>query len=100
MGDTLAKLTAAAVQAAPVLLDRDATVAKSCRLIEEAGDHGARVIGFPEGYIPAHPYWYEFYRANDPLCTRFNDVFSLVVDRAPHGPRRGESVRSAADAEK
>ena len=72
MGDTLPKLKAAAVQAAPILLDREATVAKACRLIEEAGDSGAKVIGFPECYIPGHPYWYDFYVANDPICSSFN----------------------------
>jgi predicted amidohydrolase len=55
MKDTFAKIKAAAVQAAPVLLDREATIAKACRLIEEAGEAGAKVIGFPESYIPAHP---------------------------------------------
>ena len=80
MGDTFAKIKAAAVQAAPVLLDREATVAKACRLIEEAGDAGARVIGFPEGYIPAHPYWYDFYRINDPICARFNvELFKNAI---------------------
>jgi nitrilase len=49
--------TVAAVQAAPVFMDRDATVAKACDLIREAGSEGARVIVFPEAYIPAYPDW-------------------------------------------
>ncbi len=80
MGDTFPKLKVAAVQAAPVLLDREATVAKACRLIEEAGDSGALVIGFPECYIPAHPYWYDFYVATDPICNSFNlELFKNAV---------------------
>ena len=58
MGDTFPRFTAAAVQAAPVFLDRDATVDKSCRLIEEAADKGAKLIAFPEVFIPAYPYWH------------------------------------------
>jgi aliphatic nitrilase len=48
MGDTFPRFKAAAIQAAPVFLDRDATVDKSCRLIEEAADKGAKPIAFPE----------------------------------------------------
>lgn len=44
----------AAVQAEPVVLDRDATVTKACRLIAEAGKAGARVIVFPETFIPTY----------------------------------------------
>lgn len=58
MGDTLKKIRLAAVQAASVILDRDATVDKACRMICEAGDKGAALIAFPEGFIPAHPNWY------------------------------------------
>ena len=48
----------AAAQMAPVFLDREATVEKACALIREAGAKGADIIGFPEGFIPAHPSWY------------------------------------------
>lgn len=58
MGDTLKKVRLAAVQSAPVILDREATVDKACRMIREAGANGAALIGFPEGFIPAHPSWY------------------------------------------
>ena len=45
----------AVVQAAPVLFDREATVAKTCRLTAEAAGQGARLILFPEAFIPAYP---------------------------------------------
>jgi nitrilase len=51
------KFRAAAVQAAPVFLDLDATVDKCVALIEEAARNGARMIAFPETFIPGYP-WY------------------------------------------
>jgi aliphatic nitrilase len=70
--DELPSVRLAAVQAAPVLLDRDRTVARACELIVEAGSHGARVVGFPENFIPGHPYWYQFYNGYDARCKSFN----------------------------
>lgn len=47
----------AVIQAAPVYMDRDATVAKTCRLIAEASRNGARLAVFPEAFIPTYPDW-------------------------------------------
>ncbi len=51
------KFKVAAVQASPVFLDREATVEKACRLIGVAAKQGARLIAFPESFIPAYPDW-------------------------------------------
>jgi nitrilase len=58
MGDTFPRFKAAAIQAAPALLDREATVEKACRMIEDAAAQGAELIAFPEVFIPAYPWWH------------------------------------------
>lgn len=45
----------AVVQAEPVVLDGDASVAKACELIGEAGAGGARVIALPEAFVALYP---------------------------------------------
>ena len=48
---------AAAVQAAPVFLDAEASARKAVALLEEAAGNGAKLIAFPEVFIPGYPYW-------------------------------------------
>jgi nitrilase len=50
-----ARVKVAAVQAAPVVLDREATLDKLERLVAEAADLGARLIVLPEAFVPAYP---------------------------------------------
>ena len=50
-------IVAAAVQAAPVFLDRDATIEKVVMLTKEAAGNGAELIAFPETFVPAYPDW-------------------------------------------
>jgi nitrilase len=47
----------AAVQAAPVFLDRDATIEKVGRLAKEAAGNNANLVAFPEGFVPTYPDW-------------------------------------------
>ncbi len=56
-GDVCQTYRVAAVQSTPVFLDRDATIEKTCDLIARAANDGARVITFPEVWIPGYPVW-------------------------------------------
>ena len=57
---TQAFLRVAVVQAASVLFDAAASVAKACRLTEEAAAAGAQLVLFPEAFVPAYPRGFSF----------------------------------------
>ncbi len=63
----------AVVQAAPVVLDPDATTRKVCSLVGTAAGQGARLVLFPEAMIPAYPRGLAF--------------GTVVGDRSPEGRR-------------
>ncbi|KAM3451553.1 hypothetical protein MY3296_005218 [Beauveria thailandica] len=65
------KVIVAVTQAEPVWLDLDATVDKTCALITEAAKNGAKILAFPEAWIPGYPAWI-WSRPMDPeLTTRY-----------------------------
>ncbi len=53
------KIRLAAVQAEPAFIDLDRSTEIACNLIEQAAEHGAQLIGFPETFLPFFPNWYE-----------------------------------------
>jgi predicted amidohydrolase len=54
MGDEYPDFTLAAVQAAPVYLDRDASIEKACGLIEQAAEKGASLAVFGETWVSGY----------------------------------------------
>jgi aliphatic nitrilase len=73
----------AAVHAAPIFLDRAATTRKAVSLIREAARHGARLIAFPETFIPAFPVWAALWA---PIEN--HDLFVRMAEQSvsPRGP--------------
>src|SRR2546423_15222287 len=58
-------LTVACIQVEPVLFDRAGTIDKIAEVAAEAAGNGARLILFPEAFIPAYPSnrWVQFLSA-------------------------------------
>ena len=94
MGDALPKFTAAAVQAAPVFMDRDATIDKACSLIAEAGEAGAKLIVFPETWVPGYPFWHTSQAVFS--STIFADLWKNSVEAPSRATDRiGDAARQA-----
>src|SRR3954447_3700327 len=97
MGDAKAVVKVAAVQAASVFLDRAGSTAKACALIRAAGRNGARVIGFPEGFIPAHPIWYHHHAATGAISNALATALFKNAIEIP-GPETDALGAAARDA--
>ncbi|AXI38392.1 nitrilase [Bacillaceae bacterium ZC4] len=55
MSNRAQKVKVAVIQASSVIMDRDATTKKAVSLIHQAAEKGAKIVVFPEAFIPAYP---------------------------------------------
>ncbi|SIS75594.1 aliphatic nitrilase [Roseivivax lentus] len=85
---------AAVAHAAPVYLDPAATSRKACALIAEAARNSARLIAFPESFLPGFPVWAALFR---PIET--HDLFARFAAASvrANGPEIA-AIRQAARA--
>jgi nitrilase len=77
----ISKVVAAAVQTAPVFLDRDATVEKAARLTKEAAAAGAGLVVFPETFLPTYPDW--VWRTKPWATGRGTSAFTTSPSKCP-----------------
>jgi nitrilase len=57
MTNTDGRYRVAVVQVAPVVLDRDRTLVRAVAKVDEAADAGAKLVAFPEAFLPGYPDW-------------------------------------------
>jgi nitrilase len=88
----------AAVQASPVFLDKERTVDKACRLIQEAGRKGAKLAVFPEAFVPGYPLWVWFVPARDTRLLRELYAELLANSVAVPGAAVDRLCEAASDA--
>lgn len=79
-------MTVACVQAEPAVLDRERTLDKLAALTAEAARAGARLVAFPEAFVPAYPssVWVKFLAGwSDPGAKR---AFAMLAHEAVDVP--------------
>jgi nitrilase len=89
------------VQAAPVFLDRAATIDKACTWIARAAAEGATLALFPEGFVPAYPFWVWHVPAGDTATLRGLYAELVAESMTVPGPevdRLAAAARSAGIA--
>jgi nitrilase len=89
---------AAAVQAAAVFIDGEASLEKACDLIAQAGVNGAKLVVLPEAMIPAYPAWVwtlPLSRRPEVIALHRELVENAVDVPGPVTERLGKAARAA-----
>jgi nitrilase len=92
MTSTSNKARVAAVQAAYVLMDREATLAKTEALVREAAANEADLVAFPEVFVPGTPIWID----TRPIWDGDDAWYAMLVDQAVVVP--GQATERLAQA--
>jgi nitrilase len=85
----------AAVQAAPVFLDLEASLDKALGLIEKAAAEGAQLVVFPEVFLPAWPAWVDEVLPGEDAAWHLRLLDQSVVVPGPVTQRLGAAARTA-----
>ncbi|KAG8693897.1 hypothetical protein FRC11_002575, partial [Ceratobasidium sp. 423] len=85
----------AAVQAEPAWLDLEGSVNKTISIINEAASNGAKIIGFPEVFIPGYPWtpWAQNFAVAAPVLKAYQ-ANSLPL-HSPEMQRIQDAVKTA-----
>lgn len=76
----------AAAQLSPVFLNKEKTVEKACGAIMEAGEKGAKLIVFPEAFIPGYPDW--IWLIPNSNGAALNELYVKLVENAVSIPEK------------
>lgn len=96
MNQTSQAVKVAAAQSTPLFLNREKTVRKACDLILEAGKNGAKLIVFPEVYVPGYPDW--VWVVPNSQAKQLNDLYVELIQNAVSIP--DESTQKLCQAAK
>jgi nitrilase len=93
------KTKIAAAQVSPFFLNKEKTIDKACKTIIEAGEHGAKLIVFPEVFISGYPDW--VWLIPNSRGAELNELYVQLVENAVSVPddsthRLCEAARKAA----
>ena len=96
---TRPRIQVAAVQVAPAFLDRDGSIARACARVAEAARGGARLVVFPEAFVPGYPDW--IWVVPPGRRKLLNDLYGRLLDQAvtvpsPEVDRLRAAAREAA----
>lgn len=74
------KIAAAAVHAAPVYMNKAATLTKVCSLIASASSQSITLLGFPEVFVPGFPYFINTHAPSAPAVAAYANASVLIPD--------------------
>jgi len=83
----------AAVQIAPVFLNRERTVEKALRYLDEAAAAGAKLVVFPEVLLPGYPDWVWSVPPREDLM---DELYGELIENSVEIP--GETTRRLCEA--
>ncbi|KAK7742143.1 hypothetical protein SLS53_004729 [Cytospora paraplurivora] len=87
------KMKVAAVHAAPVYMNKEASTAKVVSIIKDAGEQGIKLLAFPETFIPGYPYFILAYPPLDQIPALAQYAQQSVVCSPPDA-----CIRAVQDA--